>query len=126
MDLRSGQAYWLLKKWIACDYLRLDGNEACEWLHDCLGVQAGRGWSESTAERALNGDSVFLYTDRGELIRAQLTARGYNEISRVALLAPTFPFAGRKVAWPPPAYANGYVLFAARAGGAGLKDSPFP
>jgi outer membrane protein assembly factor BamB len=58
----------------------------------------------------LNGDSVLLYTDKGELIRAQLTARGYKEISRVPLLEPTFPFAGRKVAWSPPAYANGHIF----------------
>ncbi len=57
-----------------------------------------------------NGDSVLLYTDKGELIRAQLTAQGYKEISRVALLEPTFPFAGRKVAWSPPAYANRHIF----------------
>src|SRR5207244_10077744 len=43
-----------------------------------------------------NGDSVLLYTDRGELIRARLTPEGYKEVSRVAMLVPTFPFAGRK------------------------------
>jgi outer membrane protein assembly factor BamB len=57
-----------------------------------------------------NGASVLLYTDRGELIRARLTAHGYQEISRVAVLEPTFPFAGRKVAWSPPAYANGHIF----------------
>src|SRR5204863_8222218 len=57
-----------------------------------------------------NGDSVLLYTDRGELIRARLTAQGYKEISRAAVLAPTFPFGGRKVAWSPPAYANGHIF----------------
>jgi outer membrane protein assembly factor BamB len=62
----------------------------------------------------VNGDSVLLYTDKGELIRAQLTARGYQEISRVPLLKPTFPFGGRKVAWSPPAYANRHVF--ARSG----------
>lgn len=61
-----------------------------------------------------NGDSVLLYTDRGELIRARLTARGYEELSRAALLEPTFPFAGRKVAWSAPAYANRHVF--ARSG----------
>jgi outer membrane protein assembly factor BamB len=57
-----------------------------------------------------NGDSVLLYTDRGELIRARLTVQGYKEISRVAVLQPTFPFGGRKVAWSPPAYANGHIF----------------
>jgi outer membrane protein assembly factor BamB len=57
-----------------------------------------------------NGDSVLLYTDKGELIRARLTAQGYQELSRVAVLEPTFPFGGRKVAWPPPAYANRHIF----------------
>ncbi|MCI0637768.1 MAG: PQQ-binding-like beta-propeller repeat protein [Gemmataceae bacterium] len=57
-----------------------------------------------------NGDSVLLYTDRGELIRAELTAQGYKEISRVAVLEPTFPFAGRKVNWSPPAFANRHIF----------------
>jgi outer membrane protein assembly factor BamB len=57
-----------------------------------------------------NGDSVLLYTDKGELIRARLTPQGYKEISRVALLEPTFPFGGRKVSWIPPAYANRHVF----------------
>ena len=57
-----------------------------------------------------NSDSVLLYTDRGELIRAQLTAQGYKEISRAAVLEPTFPFGGRKVAWAAPAYANRHIF----------------
>jgi outer membrane protein assembly factor BamB len=61
-----------------------------------------------------NGDSVLLYTDRGELIRARLTSEGYREISRVAVLEPTFPFGGRNVAWSPPAYANRHLF--ARSG----------
>jgi hypothetical protein len=58
----------------------------------------------------VNGDSVLLYTDKGELIRAQLTSQGYKEISRVAVLEPTLPFGGRKVAWSPPAYANRHIF----------------
>jgi len=57
-----------------------------------------------------NGDSVLLYTDRGELIRAELTSRGYREISRVPVLEPTFPFGGRNVAWSAPAYANRHIF----------------
>ena len=61
-----------------------------------------------------NGDSVLLYTDKGELIRAQLTSQGYKEISRVLVLPPTMPFGGRNVAWSPPAYANRCIF--ARSG----------
>jgi outer membrane protein assembly factor BamB len=57
-----------------------------------------------------NGDSVLLYTDEGELIRAQLTSQSYKEISRVAVLEPTLPFGGRKVTWSPPAYANRHIF----------------
>jgi hypothetical protein len=51
-----------------------------------------------------------LYTDRGELIRTELTSAGYREMGRYRLVEPTFPFGNRKVAWPPPAYANGHVF----------------
>lgn len=53
-----------------------------------------------------NGDSIILHTDRGELIRAQLTATGYKELSRTLLLAPM----GKSKAWPAPAFANRHVL----------------
>jgi outer membrane protein assembly factor BamB len=59
---------------------------------------------------APNGDAVFLYTEKGDLIRAKLSGRGYQEISRARLLEPTYPFAGRKVAWAPPSYANRCVF----------------
>jgi hypothetical protein len=35
-------------------------------------------------------------------------------MSRAAVLVPTFPFAGRNVAWAPPAFANGHIY--ARSG----------
>jgi putative pyrroloquinoline-quinone binding quinoprotein len=58
----------------------------------------------------MNGNSVLLFNDQGELIRARLTAEGYHEISRVALIEPTYPSSGRKVAWSSPAYANRHVF----------------
>jgi outer membrane protein assembly factor BamB len=86
----------------------------------CLEASTGEQVWESTKVTDLkngasihltaNGDSVLLYTDQGELIRAQLSPKGYKEVSRARLLEPTFPFGGRKVAWPPPAYANGHVF----------------
>ena len=57
-----------------------------------------------------NGDTAFLYTNRGELIRARLTAAGCEEISRTQLIDPLTPFAGRKVTWSPPAYAGRCVF----------------
>jgi outer membrane protein assembly factor BamB len=56
------------------------------------------------------GDAVFLFTDRGELIRAELSRKGYKETGRARLIEPTYPFGGRKTAWPPAAFANRHVF----------------
>jgi outer membrane protein assembly factor BamB len=57
-----------------------------------------------------NGDSTLIYTNEGNLIRAQLSRTGYHELSRVHFMEPMMPFSGRKVVWPLPAFANGQVL----------------
>jgi len=64
----------------------------------------------SSIHLAANGDSVFLFTNQGNLLRARLDAQGYYEVSRTHLLDPTHPFNGRNVVWPPPAYANQRVF----------------
>lgn len=56
------------------------------------------------------GKSVLLFTDEGNLVRAKLTAQGYEEISRTHLLDPTTPFSGSNLAWSTAAYANGHVF----------------
>jgi outer membrane protein assembly factor BamB len=58
-----------------------------------------------------NGEKTFLFTDRGELILAHLSGKGYEEIGRALLLEPTFAYEGRKFVWPPPAFA-GRCIFA--------------
>ncbi len=58
----------------------------------------------------VNGDSALMFTDRGDLIRARLTATGYEQISRARLIEPTHPTGGRTVAWSPPSFANGRVF----------------
>lgn len=54
----------------------------------------------------LNGNGVYLHTDQGDLIRAQLSPDGYHEISRTSLLKPV----GKEKAWPAPAFADGCVF----------------
>jgi outer membrane protein assembly factor BamB len=86
----------------------------------CLEANTGKEvWQTNTVTGLKNGssihltpcgDAVFLFTDRGDLIRAQLTPHGYREISRARLLEPTSPFGDRKCAWTPPAYANHHVF----------------
>lgn len=55
-------------------------------------------------------DAVLLFTDQGELVRARLAPQGYQETSRARLIEPTYPFSAAKMAWAPPAYANGHVV----------------
>ena len=57
-----------------------------------------------------NGNGAFLFTDEGDLVRAQLTPQAYREISRVHLLEPTSDLGTRKFAWIPPAFANRQVF----------------
>jgi outer membrane protein assembly factor BamB len=86
----------------------------------CVEASTGKQVWESTQVTSLangasihltaNNDSVLLYTDKGEVIRAQLSAEGYKEISRAKVLEPTFPFGARNVAWSPPAYANRHIF----------------
>lgn len=86
----------------------------------CLAISTGkRIWetekvtdmvSGASIHLTRNGENVFLYTDKGELILAQLSAKGYQEISRTGLLQPTTLESGRRFAWPPPAYANRQVF----------------
>jgi outer membrane protein assembly factor BamB len=49
---------------------------------------------------------VFIANESGDLILARLSPRGYEEVSRAKLLAPTNSDAGRPVVWSHPAFAN--------------------
>lgn len=53
-----------------------------------------------------NGDRFFLPNEKGDLIIAKLSPKGYQEISRAHLLEPTNRDPGRLVVWSHPAFAN--------------------
>ena len=53
-----------------------------------------------------HANRFFLFNERGELIIARLSPRGYEEISRARLLEPTNRDPGRLVLWSHPAFAN--------------------
>ncbi len=53
-----------------------------------------------------NGDRFFLPNEKGDLIIARLTPKGYEEISRTHLLEPANRDPGREVVWSHPAFAN--------------------
>lgn len=57
-----------------------------------------------------NGDSTLIFTNQGNLIRAELTPAGYKELTRVHFVEPTYSFSGRKVVWPLPAFAHRWVF----------------
>ena len=48
----------------------------------------------------------FLMSETGDLIMAQLTAKGYDELGRFHVLEPTGEAFGRDVVWSHPAYAD--------------------
>ncbi len=87
----------------------------------CLEAETGRQiWQTDQVTRqkkgsgpcmhmTVNGNSVFIYNELGELILAHLTPQGYEEICRTTLVEPTYPFGGRKLTWAPPSFANRHV-----------------
>jgi outer membrane protein assembly factor BamB len=55
------------------------------------------------------GDRYFLFNEKGDLIIARLSPKGYEEVGRANILAPTnnmAPPAGRLVLWSHPAFAD--------------------
>jgi len=78
------------------------------WQSD-KATDSGYG-TKASLHLTINGDSVLLFNDLGELIRARLTSEGYHEISRVPLIEPTYAFGGRKAAWSAPSFANRHVF----------------
>lgn len=54
---------------------------------------------------------AFLANELGELILAEMSPKGYREISRAKLIQPTNHDAGRPVVWSHPAFANRSVYW---------------
>lgn len=97
----------------------IDREHICFWdtnsIFRCYNLAAGKeAWSDRAVEPAhptLNGKSMFLFTQKGDLILARIGVAGYQEISRSALVEPTISKKGFKaVAWSHPAYANKHVF----------------
>ncbi len=53
-----------------------------------------------------NGNRFFLWNEKGDLIIARLSPKGYEEVSRAHLLEPLNKDCGRPVVWSHPAFAN--------------------
>lgn len=91
----------------------------------CLNARTGeRVWEtmDVTREKARwasgfivrQGERFFINNDRGELILANLSEKGYGEIGRTPLIEPTTNPGNRRelgvVNWTHPAYANRHVI----------------
>ncbi len=66
-------------------------------------------WGNAFLVRMGDSDRYVLFNERGDLILANLTPKGYEEMSRAHILEPTNTMAGpkgRRVIWSYPAFAN--------------------
>jgi outer membrane protein assembly factor BamB len=52
------------------------------------------------------GNRFVIFSEKGDLILANLKPRGYEELSRARVIAPDNTLCGRPVVWTHPAYAN--------------------
>jgi outer membrane protein assembly factor BamB len=66
----------------------------------------GRPAGSDSAFLVRQGERYFLFTEKGDLVIADLTEAGYREIDRTHLIEPTGQAFGRAVVWSVPAYAN--------------------
>ena len=64
------------------------------------------GASHGTAFLVRHEDRFFLFSETGDLILAQLSPQGYQELGRFHVLDPTNECFGRAVVWSHPAFAD--------------------
>ena len=87
----------------------------------CLDLKTGdRIWEDLTAtpkarwsniHMVRNGDRIWMFNERGELLIGRLSVDGFHEISRARLIEPTTGQLGQRggVCWAHPAFADGHV-----------------
>jgi outer membrane protein assembly factor BamB len=88
----------------------------------CLDAATGdRVWEDLTAtpkarwsniHMVRNGERMFMFNERGELVIGKLSPKGFQQISRAKLLAPTTDQLRRRdgVCWAHPAYAYKHIF----------------
>lgn len=79
-------------------------------LWESLDATPKHRWS--TIHMVRNGDRMWMFNERGELIIARLSPKGFEEISRAKLLDPSTVQLNRRdgVCWSHPAYAYKHVF----------------
>ncbi|MCA9134096.1 MAG: PQQ-like beta-propeller repeat protein [Planctomycetales bacterium] len=63
-----------------------------------------------TAFIVKNGSRFLLFTEAGELVMANITREGYQELDRTQVIQPTNNAFGRPVVWSAPAFAQGRMF----------------
>jgi outer membrane protein assembly factor BamB len=88
----------------------------------CLDARSGdRIWEDRTATPPARwsnihmvraGERIWMFNERGELVIATLSPRGFHEISRAKLIEPTMKQLTKRdgVCWSHPAFANRHVF----------------
>lgn len=67
---------------------------------------AGKRLGSAECFLVKNGDRFFVFNEKGDLLVARLTPKGYEQLSRAHLLDPTSAAFGRDVLWSHPAFAH--------------------
>lgn len=71
--------------------LQATGGQEARWGHAFLVPQA---------------EQFFIFNEKGDLLIARLTPKGYEELGRAHIVDPSNTMAGRPVVWTHPAFAN--------------------
>lgn len=81
-----------------------------ERIWESLAATPKARWS--TIHMVRNGERVWMFNERGELIISRLSPKGFEEISRAKLIEPTTDQLGQRggVCWAHPAFANRRVF----------------
>jgi len=102
--IRDGYIYGV------CSYGELRCLRAKDGKRIWMTLQAtgARDESERWANAFLveQGERFFLFNEKGDLLIARLTPKGYEPIDRAHILEPTGKAAGRAIVWTHPAFAN--------------------
>jgi len=69
-----------------------------------------RGDRHATAYLVQQGDHFWLFSETGDLILADLSPEGYDELGRFHVLEPTNEAFGRAVVWSHPAFAEKSII----------------
>src|SRR5579883_1012914 len=80
--------------------------ETGERLWETTEPVAGKRLGSAECFLIKNGDRFFVFNEKGDLLVARLTPKGYEQLSRTHLLDPTSAAFGRDVLWSPPAFAH--------------------